>query len=266
MRTRIINQNPSGRRTVDLAQLLRAVRRRWYVVLPLTLITIVLAFAVRAGVQPGYTVTGSVIVLPPGAARVATSEGIGIEPVNPLLNFNSSTQISSQALAILASGPEFRERAAAGSTLATYSVVARERQPIVDILVESKSRETALDTASRVIVGLGQELSRQQPLPTPESQLTIKTLAQPSVAAVDNSRLRSLVVALGAGLLLTLGLTVLVDALAIRRGRPAGRRHASTSTKSDELGQPSASLNGQKSPGDKEAGQSSPDITPRDAR
>jgi capsular polysaccharide biosynthesis protein len=246
---------------VDLSQLLRAIRRRWYVMLPLTLLAIVVAFVVRAGVQPGYTVTASVIVLPPNAARVLTPQGVEIQSVNPLLNFNSSTQVAAQALAILATGPEFRKSAAGASKLATYTVIAPPREPILEILVESKSRSTALDVGGRVITELAAELGRQQPIQRPEEQLSIQTLAQPGVAEVDDAQLRALAVTLAIGLLLTLAITILVDAVATRRAKPSARRHASqTSTSTETAEEPGAAAASIRSRSDLPPGHSGPGV------
>ncbi|RBY93923.1 hypothetical protein DQ244_00670 [Blastococcus sp. TBT05-19] len=207
---------------MNLPDTLRPFVRRWYVAVPLLLLTLAGSFVVRAGVSPGYTVTAAVIVLPP-SARVDAATGTETSSVNPLLGFNSSTLITTQALTIIANAPEFQERVSEPSELAAYSIIASERQPILRIAVESKDLNEAVNTANAVIAELGSELDRQQgPFP-PSQKLLTQTLSPPSVAAVDNSKLRAFVVALGVGIVASAGITFLVDALLISAARRGGR-------------------------------------------
>jgi capsular polysaccharide biosynthesis protein len=204
---------------VDLWKMVRILMRRWYVAVPLVLLALVGGLWVREGVQPGYTVTANVLVLPPSAGTVSTTEGVQVVPVNPLLGFSGSTQIAARALAILAQSTDFRARVDAGGGVASYSVATTEGNPILAIQVESKDEVLALQVASQVIDELGEELDRQQPSARPEQRLSLQTLAAPTVAAVDDSRLRASVVAAAIGTVLALALTVLLDGLLSRNAR-----------------------------------------------
>jgi hypothetical protein len=80
----------------------------------------------------------------------------------------------------------------------------------------------------RVIEELQGELDRQQPgIPT-EQRVSLGRLVPPSVVAVDDSRLRALVVVLAVGLLATLALTVVSDGLLDVRSRHGARGEART--------------------------------------
>lgn len=226
---------------MDLWQTLRAVLRRWYVFVPLVALTVIAAVVVRSGVQPGYTVGATAIVLPPSSARVPTSEGVEIQPVNPLLNFNASTQVAARALTILASGPEFQQRVSQGRPLAAYSVSAPPREPILSVQTESRDRALALSSAQAVLDGLQAELDRQQQVDSPEQRITVQTLAQPGLVSVDRSRLRAFVVTLAVGLLVSLAVSIAVDGALSRRSRtprrlPAGAQSAGSPHQSGQVG------------------------------
>lgn len=222
---------------MDLIGLFRVLRRRWYIALPLVLVAVLASMLVRAQVQPGYAVGASVIVLPPGAAAVAGEGGPEVVEVNPLLTFNSSTQVAARALALLAGAPDFQTRVGGDSPLAAYAVTTTERDPILQVAVESKDRERALGVAQQVIDELQVELDRQQPVARPEQRLSLQVLAPPSVAAVDDSRLRAAVVALAVGLVAAIGITVLLDGMVGARARHSTSRAATgASTYSDKAG------------------------------
>lgn len=205
--------------TLDVIQLLRVVQRRWYIAVPLAVVALAAAFVVRAGVQPGYTVAATVVVLPPSAERqLAGATG-------SLLDFNATTQ--AQALSLLASGAEFRQRVTDGSSLAAFSVGSQARDPFITISVEAKDQAVALGVAQRVISELQVELDQQAPSATGEERILLQTLAEPAVAAVDDSRFRAAVVALAVGLVAAVAITVLVDgAIAWRRRRAKVNVHS----------------------------------------
>jgi hypothetical protein len=174
---------------------LGALRRRWYVALPLVLLTVTAALFVRGGVQPGYTVTASAVVLPPNSTDADTSSA----STNPLVNLPTATQ--AKALSIIATGPEFRSRITGGETLAAYSVTPQARDPFLTISIESRDPRLAVSVGERVIEELQGELDRQQPgIPT-EQRVSLGRLVPPSVVAVDDAQLRALVVSLAVGLL-----------------------------------------------------------------
>jgi capsular polysaccharide biosynthesis protein len=199
---------------VDLMHTLRALQRRWYVALPLIMLTILAALFVRGGVQPGYTVTASAVVLPPSSGADPNSTA---PSANPLVNLGIATQ--AKALSILANGPDFRERVSEGESLAAYTVTPQARDPFLSISVESKDDELALNVGQRVVSELQAELERQQPGVPVDQRVTLAPLVEPSLTAVDDSRLRGLVVALAVGLLISVALTIMVDGLVNVRAR-----------------------------------------------
>lgn len=205
---------------MDLWQTLRILIRRWYVVLPLAILSVVAAQNVRAGVQPGYTVSAVGIVLPPDQARVNTPDGVEIRPVNPLLNLSGSTPVAAQALAVVARSRSFKSRIGVSGQLAAYTVSVLPREPIMNVSVESKDPDFALAAAQDVLRGLEEELDRQQGQPEPEQRLGFTVLSSPSITAVDKSPLRAFLVTLVVGLLATAALAIVVEALStLQRGR-----------------------------------------------
>jgi hypothetical protein len=195
-------------------------------------------------VQPGYTITASAIVVPPSA----TGETAGVGPsVNPLVSLPTSTQ--AKALSIVAAGPEFRSRITGGESLASYSVSPQARDPFLTISVESQDQDLALSVGTRVIEELQAELDTQQPGVPAAQRVTLQPLVPPSVVAVDDSRLRALVVALAVGVLVTLAVTVLIDGLLDVRARhrargASGTTHSSTEPPADPTRSTFASSSG----------------------
>lgn len=217
---------------VDLWQTVRVLLRRWYVVVPLALLTGFAARTVAQGVQPGYTISAVAIVLPPSQARVATEKGIEVLPVNPYLSFSGSTQTATKALAIAASGADFRQTLPRQSAVANYSVEVPPREPLLTVDVESRDPAAALSAASDVLEGLRTLLAEQQPAVRPEQELSLDVLSPPAVSAVDNSKLRAAVVTLVVGLLLAVAAAVSVEGLSVHRARRR-RAHAPGARPSD---------------------------------
>lgn len=214
--------------------MLRILLRRWYIVVPLLLLSVVGAATVRQGVQPGYTVEAVAIVLPPNQARVQTDAGVEVRPVNPFLNVSGNTLVAARALSVLGTTAGFRDAIGVDGRAAAYTVTVPARDPLLTVTVESQDREFALRAADDVLAGLAAELQRQQPLPQPESQLTILTLSPPSLVLVDNSPLRAGIVTFVVGLLLTLIITVLVEAGLARSRRRLDRDTAALPAQSEQ--------------------------------
>ena len=133
---------------MDLWKTVRILMRRWYVAVPLILLALTGGLLVREGVEPGYTVSANVLVLPPSAGAVSTTAGVQVVPVNPLLGFNGSTQIAARALEILAQSTTFRSKVEADAGLASYAVATAEGNPILGIQVESISANVTVGGVS----------------------------------------------------------------------------------------------------------------------
>lgn len=202
--------------------------RRWYVALPLGIATVIGAFIVRTGVQPGFTVTASALVLPPSSTLVQSGDGsVRVQPVNPFLSFTTSTSTAASALSILASQPAFIDRVTGGEPLSAYLVTVQPREPILNVSIESKNKGQALAVGRQVLSDLSRELERQQAGSGPEQQLTLGVLAEPTVSSVDSSQLRAFAIALAVGLLITLSVAIAVDG-AVASNRSGGRRRRGT--------------------------------------
>lgn len=220
---------------MDLWQTVRVLLRRWYIVVPVAVLTGFAARTVAQGVQPGYTISAVAIVLPPSQARVATEKGIQVLPVNPYLSFSGSTQTATKALAIAASGADFRQTLPRRSAVANYSVEVPPREPLLTVGVESRDPAAALSAANDVLEGLRALLAERQPAVRPEQELSLDVLSPPAVSAVDNSRLRAAVVTVVVGLLLAVAAAVAVEGLSADRTRRR-RAHAAAAKSSETPG------------------------------
>lgn len=218
---------------MDIWQLLRVLARRWFVVLPLLVLTIAMAASVRRSVAPAYGVASTVILLPPDQALARVDGGTVTVPVNPYLNFTGSTQTATLALSLAATSPGFRRSLAGSAPLAAYSVTVVQRSPVLQVAVESKDRRFAAEATAAVIRGLERELAVRQAGAVASQRITLSILSPPAVASVNNAPLRAAAVTGIAGALGSIMLTLAVDALLLMRARHPRRR---ASRSSSEMG------------------------------
>lgn len=197
---------------------LRALVRRWYVVLPLLVLTTALATQAYSSAQPTYTVVSNVAVLPPDEARVRQLDGsVETVPVNPFLNFTGSTQTAAAALALIASSDEFRAQLPDETRGSPFSVVVPPRNPTLELSVQAQDPGRGIAAAAALAVGLDEELARRQAGVPDAETLSVTVLTAPAVSAVDNARLRAAAVVGigGAAVAVVVGLGL--EALALRR-------------------------------------------------
>ena len=218
---------------MDFVGTVQALSRRWYVAVPLLLLTLAATVLVKAGVAPADTADASAMVLPPRATTTATPSGIAVQDGNPLLTTNAGTDVEAQALTLIANGSEFKQEVTGGVTLSSYSVSSAppspsvSRYPFITISVEAGTRREALDVTRRIVAALQESLRRQQTGTGADQQLTLKPLAPPSVVTVKTASLRAAIIALAVGLVLTALLTIGVDGLLISRSSRTPRHGAS---------------------------------------
>lgn len=204
---------------MNLRYTLLVLLRRWYVVLPVLVLTIVGAFAARQAARPGYTVSSNLAVLPPDRAVVRQADGsVETIAVNPFLNFTGSTQTAASALALIAGSPTFRDTLDPVARSVAYTVSVPPRNPTLQVDVVSTSPDRAAAAAAAVTRGLQAELQRRQASAPRSQSLSVTVLTPPGVSAIDNARLRSAAVVGVLGFLLAVLLGCLVEFFAARRG------------------------------------------------
>lgn len=196
---------------MDVWRITVAALRRWYVLLPLLIVTGVAVIAAGNGVAPEYEARASAMIMPERAeGRVPNPYG-GIDAANG-------------AIGIVLNSVESRRAIQEQGLAADYEVGAQSRSSIFQLAVRADSPEVAEQTGVAVIELARQELiTRQTDAGLPEAaQYSLSVLEPPAVISVvqtGKSRVQAVVGVLGAGL--SLLVAVLFDDIVglIRRFR-----------------------------------------------
>ncbi|MGV8968275.1 MAG: hypothetical protein ACOH2F_18580 [Cellulomonas sp.] len=216
---------------MDAVFVLRVSARRWYVVLPVLSLSCGLALAAYRQVEPLYTASSSIVILP---SQAAPSDAVG--PASPGLDNpyagSGGTRLAAAVLAKNISSGSFRDRLDLGAGgQVTISATVAAQQPIITV---DASAGTAADvfrtldnvtTSARVILDEFQAVAQ-----APKDTRYLVASAVPASEATDvtPSRWRApgAILALGAGLAALLALAL--DAALAARTRPRTARGATT--------------------------------------
>jgi hypothetical protein len=200
---------------MDLWTALQVLARRWYVFVPLLLLTGLLGYVVTNSMAPVYEVQSSVVLLGPD------SPDKGGVASNPYLNFDGSLETTAQVLAsTLASDAyvkQLHDQGASGDF-----VVSTPGGPIVSVVADGVSGDEAVKTAKVVIAGLRSELeSRQLAVGAPAKALIrAETVVPPTSASYKiGSRVRVLAALGVVGVAGSVFLTFAFESLARSRRR-----------------------------------------------
>jgi hypothetical protein len=194
-------------------------KRRWYAVVAGLLITAGLVGAAYQLVPPGYEVTAHVLLLPPAASVPA-----GGNPYLGLGGLDPAVAILSRAMSDSGTVLALRAEGASGE----YTVLADQLTsgPVLLVTEDAKTAAGAVTTLDLILARLPVTLSELQTSvgTTPTWLITETVITQDVRATLDRkSQTRALIVALAAGLVLTLLLASGLDALLRLRARRRSR-------------------------------------------
>lgn len=183
---------------MDVWEAARIILHRWFVVLPILILTGVLAVSLGERSQPEYTASSTVVMLAPFRTNGETGTAVS----NPYLNFNSSLTTTAIILQASLNRREIRSLLADEGLAANYNVIPQDRSPLVIVTVTTDSSQKAVASANRVVQLLQDDLrARQANLRTPRDQtITTQVLSPAAGATLFNSgraRIRYLVIGLG---------------------------------------------------------------------
>lgn len=227
--------------TMDLAAVLRALTRRWYVVLVGLLVTAGLGYVVIGKVPPTYTASGTVLLLPPTAS---------VEGENPLLQLGGLEQPSSLVVATLA-GSTARAAFAEQFPTATYDIVVDplSRGPLIVVTAEDTSSQGAMDMLGAVLDQIPVQLEAlQDDVSAPASARLGSTALTVDLEPTSSNKdaLRAIVVVGVGGVALTLVVAVGLERLArqrpARRAAKAGTARAAKAGRDTETSSPSENV------------------------
>jgi hypothetical protein len=207
---------------VDLAELVRAAGRRWYVLVAGLVLTAGLVLLVLRFVPPSYNVQTSVLLLPP-ISSVEPISSVKKHPVNPFLNLGGLDVVGGVLSKAVTDSESVRSIVRDGSQ-AKYTVEpdATVAGSVLAVTVSDSSPAGAFRTLDAILKLTTTRLQTLQNSvgATGDSQVRLMVITKNSVAELDVASLvRTLIVVIAAGVVLTLLLAVSIDALVRRRKR-----------------------------------------------
>lgn len=197
---------------------LRAIGRRWYVLIVGLIATAWLGYVAVDMTPPEYTARGLVLLLP--------SQDVVGQGGNPFLAMGD-LGLPASILAAYFQSSSVQAEVAEVSPDAKYSVAieASTRGPLMSIDVTDMSADGALTTLDYLAAAIPSNLARlQQEVGAPsESTVTSMPLTMDSEATEHtDGTVRILIVAVAVGLLATVTLTFTIDRLILRRAQRRG--------------------------------------------
>lgn len=211
---------------MDVWRITVAVLRRWYVFLPLLVVSGLSAYAVGEGVQPEYEATATAILVP------GTEES---ETDNPYGNIESTSNV----LSIVLDSPRVRDAIEAQGMNPDFEIETRSRSSIIDVTVLSDTQSESIATTAEVLEVAQRELSQRQDaagLPT-DTQIGMEVLRAPALTeVVTDGKMRNMAIVGVVGAALSLLIAILFDDLVGIVKRWMHRRRARLARQREESG------------------------------
>jgi hypothetical protein len=205
---------------MDLLDLLKMMVRRWYVAVPVVVVTLGIALFVGSQIRPEYKASSAVLLIPPTTRQTQPvgPPSASPRPGNPWVQVGEDAM--AQALKISVSTKEARDRVSKAGGDPAYEVGLVTRSSILTFDVTTTSEDRARATMKAVIDLVRTEVANRQAQykPKPGEDITAQVLdpgdnVQPSRSNV----LRAEIVIVGIGILLAAAATVMFDAVQRRR-------------------------------------------------
>ncbi|MCF4119992.1 hypothetical protein L1785_03280 [Antribacter sp. KLBMP9083] len=198
---------------MTFSEIVRALGRRWYVVLLGLLLTGWLGYGAWVLTPPVYTARGLLLLLP-------SDQAVG-EGGNPFLVLGG-LDLPARILVAYYESDVAKDQVAEVAPDAEYVVAIEEstRGPVIAVDVKEKTPEAAVAALGYIADSIPRELGRlqQEVDAPPESVVQSMQLTMDEEATTDNSgTVRALIAAVGAGLVTTGLMALGADGLALRR-------------------------------------------------
>ncbi|MGH3680160.1 MAG: hypothetical protein ACRDT2_07900, partial [Natronosporangium sp.] len=203
---------------MDFWDVAKLMWRRWYLTAPMLLLTAFAAGWIVVTVGPEYQATGYVAVVPPNVQR-APEVGQPSQ-VNPW-----NEEALAHAASIRLTGRQVADELATAGFAGEWTVEVNGQLPVLAVEVVAPTADQALDTMHELQAVVEEEVAARQAEHEllPGELITTVTYDQAeSVDTTASRQRRALVAVVGAGLILTTGVVIAVDALIRwrRRHRP----------------------------------------------
>lgn len=198
---------------MDLWKSVQVVLRRWYVMVPLAALAIVVALTSSGQVRAEYKGdTALFLVAPPPPASDAVDDR-----ANPL---GGGLPVVAQVLQIATSSGETVRRMADAGLSTEFSVSVERRAPVIYIEATSESPTEAVRTVDELTQVVTEQLREREDSfeVSPEQRINIDVIRRSDVATVDLSGQKRVKILIGAvGLGLSLVAAFAVDGLILGR-------------------------------------------------
>lgn len=198
--------------------------RRWYLTVPLVLLSFAGAFLAYQSAATQYAAAGSVVLELPGQRDIG--KGNDLCPTNPWCSGGDLLSIGS-VTALGMADPKVEKRILAGHDGATYDVAlsSDNRSAVINFTVKGRTAEDTIATLHAVSDGIAAQLeARQLNVKPPQEQPEAPDLVTASEVTMDvqanpqtGSKLRAAIAALVLGLAASLGIVFLVESVSSSR-------------------------------------------------
>jgi capsular polysaccharide biosynthesis protein len=219
---------------VDFWDITKLLVRRWTIMVPLLLVSVALGVLAMTKVQPDYDATAHVQLVPP-VAGASTPGQATADQRNPWIGLGLQTIGNAGIVTItdLSVTDELHREGLSDS----YTVVMTEGSPLINFEIVGKSPEQATATTDELISRFDKTItSLQTSYGVPQSDLiTTHRLDLGTNVKKSTSKIKRAAIGVaGAGVLLTVAVTVGADAWLKRRSR--GRAGAVGAGAGEDLG------------------------------
>lgn len=199
----------AGGYRMGMADVLRAMLRRWYIIVAGVLATAGLAFAAWHIIPPVYQAEGTILLLP---SKSTVSQG----GQNPFLNLDSLSAPAALVIARLDGEAERSELKKTAPT-AKYSVDTDPtmRGPTVLVTVTDKTAASTVDTLNSMLdtaTEILSDIQKEQKVPSDAVIGSMRLTVDSKATRVTDDAVRFVVATAVAGVVATLALAVAVDA------------------------------------------------------
>lgn len=208
-----------------VSDLVRVLRRRWYVAIPGLLITILAAGAVLRFYPPSLQATGSVVFVSPPVSTDESSPS-GTSRSNPYLNFGSPLGATAEVVSSAVNSDQVAKELKAEGMTGSYQVGVdpNSSAPVVSVEATARTNAEAMAMMRAVVLKIRDRLAQiQADAGAPRNQyITAQSVtAAPKAVPVHGSLIRALALLAIFGVLASCGASVIVEG--VSRGRERKR-------------------------------------------
>lgn len=198
---------------MDLWDVAKVMWRRRWVAVPLLLLSMVAAVFALLTVPPDYNVKGQIAVIPPSTAQGNPVAGAVVNPF--------TVDTIAELVAVYLNRADVKRQLEAAGLSPDYEITMKPSGlTLMEITVEAKSAEAATSTLRRLIQMVQQECKQRQDAfqLTQAEEISTEVLdAGEEINVVRTVGKRTLIVIVGVGILVTVAISLWVDALIRRR-------------------------------------------------